>query len=61
VQLGQRVAASGIANVQKGHGFVLGVTGAGLAYIRVTIRTTTNTTAATMRNATTLLMNAPQG
>ena len=57
VHCGHRFAASGIGNVQNGQAFVLGV--AGLAYIRVIIRTTMNTDAATIRKTMMLLMNIP--
>src|SRR5262249_8443372 len=59
VQFGQRFAASGISRVQNGQGGDVGVTGAGLAYQRLTIRTIMNTAAATIRNAMTLFTNVP--
>ena len=59
VQCGQRVAAFGIAIVQRGHGFMLSGAGTGFAYILLTILTIMNTQNAMMMNVTIELMNNP--
>jgi len=59
VHCGHFVAAFGMLDVQRGHGLLLSVTGAGFADILLTIRTMTNTASATIRKAMIVLMNAP--
>lgn len=60
VQWGQRVALSGIADWQKGHGFVVASAGgSGFLVNRLTCLMTMKMQNATMRKSSTLLMNLP--